>query len=605
MTLARGRRGAFALLVLLLQSCGGGGGDGGGSEPGLTARLSISTSNVSASGTPGDLAPERTVILAVTNDPPDVVYYEIDHSTNGLERVQFMQTGPAQGEIQFFFRPPGSLVNDTYEDSVEIRVCFDDLCRNDINGSPKTVRTAYVVNGDGPTSASLSRSVIELTADHREVIGRSESITATLNALPPSGVHIDTIQSSNAIDFVASGAPGLITDMTIGFVAGDRLDVGSYSDSVSVRVCYDQSCVRQVAGSPFEVATTFDVTLGVEPGLPSLQFLSREPLGHDVIDAEYSAAMNAIVMVGSNPQNAIHVFDIDTGIESEQLLARVPTAVAISPDGFTAAVGHEGRVSVMNLAMVGSAGAPAPTSLNISIPVHDIALDGDGHVYAVPIYEMGDNIHAIDIATNTEQQIPGFIERIRLQPGAQSLYGMPDIPPTELRKWDVTSDVPSYLYRWPYFGEHDACFDFWFSEPGDRIYTGCGQTFSASADPAQDMIYVGSVPLSEPTGYDDNYIRSLSHSAAENEIALVEWHHFDCELGPLYRPCYTRLAYVDDVLYNRTAIYGIGPVTTGGASFAQRGRYVFHDAQSSRKYLISELEGASSEDLRYWISVIQ
>ncbi|MGD9691156.1 MAG: hypothetical protein AB7P44_08260 [Steroidobacteraceae bacterium] len=600
------RSGPILLLTVLLQACGGGGGGGGdGGGSGSTARVSFSTTNVSASATPGDLAPQRTVILTVTNNPPPTVYYTIDHSAIGLEIVQFVQTGPGQGELRFSFRSPGSLANGTYNDTVEIRVCPDDLCRTDLRGSPATVRTAYVVSGSGTTSAVVNPSIINLTADQREVIGRREDVTVTLNALPPSGIRIQTIQSSNALDFVAWGATGLVTNLDLGFDAGDELALGTYTDSVSVRVCYDDSCVRQIAGSPFTISTTLNVTLGVEPGVAPLQVLSRQPLGHDVIDAEYSAAMNAIVMVGSNPQNAIYVFDIDTGIESERLLSLAPTAVSVSPDGLTAAVGHDAFISVVDLPDVGDAGAPPPIVLNVSIPVNDVALDGNGHVYAVPISEQGDNIHAIDIATNTEQQTPGFVERIRLQPGALALYGLPDLPPNDLEKWNVSSGVPNYLYRWPYDLEHDACDDFWFSEPGDRIHTGCGKMFSASADPAQDLILVGSLALTEPAGRGENYIQSLSHSAVDNEIALLEWHFFDCNLGPLYRPCYTRLAYFDDTTFNRTALYGIGPVTSGGISYAQRGRYVFHDGQSSQKYLIGELEAPPSEDQRYWISVIQ
>jgi hypothetical protein len=83
---------SILLLVSLLQACGGGGGgDGGGS--GSSARLTLSATNVSASATPGDLVPERTVILTVTNNLRPVVYYTLDHSTNGLEVIQFMQTG--------------------------------------------------------------------------------------------------------------------------------------------------------------------------------------------------------------------------------------------------------------------------------------------------------------------------------------------------------------------------------------------------------------------------------------------------------------------------------------------------------------------------------
>lgn len=605
MKLAFARAGLIALTSLGLQSCGGGGGgsDGGGSGP--APRLTLSPTSVSVAAVPGELAPTAEVTLTVSNPPTAGLYLQAGYSAIGLESIDFVPTSQTQGTIHLRFKGPGSLNNGSYQDTIEVHVCTDNACNDDISGSPQTIQTAYVVSGDGPASATVSRTDITLTADHREGIGRSEPLTITLNSLPPSGIHLDTTRSSNAIQSVGVGATGLITDMTVYFAAGDELNVGTYNDFVTVKLCYDESCVRQVGGSPFTISTTFNVTLGIEPGLSSLQFLSRASLGHDVIDAEFSAAMNAIVTVGSYPQNAIYVYDVANGVESAQLLGKPPTAVSVSPDGLTAAVGHDASISVVDLSAVGDAGAPAPAVLNVGIPVHDLALDGNGHVYAVPIHEQGDTIRSVDIATNTEQQTPGFVERIRMQPGAQYLYGAPAMVPSELNKWDVSSGVASFLYSWQYFSEHTSCMDFWFNESGDRIYTVCGETFSANADPAQDLIYAGTIPLTGAATSLDTRIRSLSHSAAGNEIALIEWDSFDCAIGPPYGPCYTRLAYFDDALYNRTAIYGIGPVTIGGAPYAQRGRYVFHDGQSSRKLLISELEAPPGEDQRFWIGVIQ
>ena len=600
------RSGALCACAVLLLSCGGGGGgdSGGNDDPHAGARLELSTRSVSASGTPGDLAPEQTFTFVVTNNPPAELYIDYNHSTNGVYRVEFEQTGPAEGTMKVVFHEAGSLLNNTYADTIEIHLCFDIQCRTEVKNSPATVATTYVVSGDGPSSASLSQNSIELTADQREDLERRQDLIATIDVVPPAGLHIQTSFTSNAVKFVARGAVLETTQITVGFNPGSQFAVGSYDDTVTIKLCYAENCVRQIGGSPFTVSTTLNVTLGVEPGLPQLQFLSRQPLGHDVIDAAYSAAMNAVVMVGSSPANALYVYDIDDATERSQPLTKLPTALSVSPDGLIAAVGHDAFISVVNLATVGDAAAPAPTVLNVSIPVYDIAIDGNGHVYAVPIEEISDNIYAIDIATNTEQQTPASVEKIAVHPGAQSLYGLPDSPVGDLRKWDISSGVPSYLYAYQYQFELRTCMNYWFSEIGDRIYTACGETFSASANPSEDMIRVGTIPLTEPVSADEHYIRSLSHSAADHEIALVEWQFFDCIIGPLYSPCYTHLAYVDDATLNQTAIFSIGPVTTGGSTYVQRGRYVFHDEGSTHKILITELEEPPSNDQRYWLNVI-
>jgi hypothetical protein len=592
----------FALALLV--ACGGGGGGDGGSGQNDDPRVAFSANSVTASGTPGDLAPEETITFSVSNNPPDLLYIGLDHSTSGIEHVEWEQAGPAQGSIKVVFREPGSLLNGTYTDSIEVSVCLDNLCRQHVNGSPETLTASLVVSGEGPATATLSQTEFQLQADQRETGQRRAELTAAIANLPPARMWVQNSSTTNAIDFLAEGAVTASTHMTIGFKVANELGVGTYHDTVTVRLCYADNCVRQVPGSPFTVNTTLAITLGLEPGYEALPILSRTPLRHDILDAEYSAGLNAIVMTATYPGNAIYVYDLDTGVEREQALAKAPTSLSVAPDGLTAAVGHDAFVSVIDLAGIEAGGSPAPVVLNVSIPVHGVALDGQGHVFAVPRSEDGDNIHAIDIATNVEQQTPGYVERIRVQPGSQFLYGTSDIVSSDLRKWDVSSGVASYLYAWPYFNERSVCREFWFNEPGDRIYAACGEVFTADADSAQDLQLAGTMALTEPVSDSENQIRALSHSAARQEIAIVESMFFDCEIGPLYSPCFTRFATFDDATLVRTSIYGIGSLRTGGTDYAQRGVYVFHDAASGRRILIGELEGPPGEDSRFWLEVV-
>ena len=113
-------------------------------------------------------------------------------------------------------------------------------------------------------------------------------------------------------------------------------------------------------GSPFSVSSTFTVGTVPEPGVTPLDVASRVALPHDVIDAEFSKTLNRIVMVGNYPANALYLYDPASGTEQQQALSAIPIAVSISPDGLTAAVGHDATITVVDLTMVGQPGAPAP-----------------------------------------------------------------------------------------------------------------------------------------------------------------------------------------------------------------------------------------------------
>ena len=170
MKLAGVRAGVIVLLATLLQSCGGGGdgeGDGGGnSTPG--PRLAVSTDSVSATATPGELAPTFDVEVLVSNAPAEPLWTEGTYSNVGIESVEFTDTGAGIGTLHIVFKLPSTLLNDTYEDTIEVHVCRAQGCAEEIRNSPLNIRVSYAVSGDGLTTATISDTTLEATADHRE-----------------------------------------------------------------------------------------------------------------------------------------------------------------------------------------------------------------------------------------------------------------------------------------------------------------------------------------------------------------------------------------------------------------------------------------------------
>ena len=612
MKLANGRLGVFLLFASLLQSCGGGGGgnnSGGGPGPGPdpAPRLSVDTTEISVSALPGDDFPRSQVTATVTNPPDEGLFVGTLHTANGISSLDFSPISATQGQLLIFFQSPSSIQNGTYEDTVELHVCTDDQCANDIAGSPVTIRTSYVVNGS--RSASIDRNSIELRTDTQQGDYHTETVQLTIPSPPFGGAFLQIDHSRNAIlSVIVEGVTQTLTNVNVEILNGQSMRPGVYDDTVTITVCYDSSCTRQLDGSPFNITSHVTVDTGPEPDVDPLQVLSRVVLPHDVIDAEYSESLDAVVMVGSYPANALYVYDVNAGTEQQLTLPSTPTAVSVAPDGLTAAVGHDALITVADLTSVGQPTAPAPTTLNVSADVYDLVLDGNGFVHAFPRVDQWVALHTIHIATNTEQFGAGILRagsHARLHPSGSHLYAADNgLSPSDIAKWDISSGTGALLYDSPYHGDYAMCGDLWFQKDGTRIYTPCGNTFRSSTDPVQDMLYAGALELSTADFF-GWLIRSLSHSSVTKEIVLIETETESCDFIPEEAGrCFTHLATYESDFLNRQSVFSIGPVTVGEWSYPQRGLFVFHDGAGNRKVLLSRLDGMENPDTEYYLSVI-
>jgi len=608
MTRATSRIAAILLAAGLLSSCGGGGGEDGGGRSDKP-QLSASTTTVSVSAQPGEAAPQFTVVVRIDNPPSSGLWATYDYTTNGVEDVGFDTNSAPQISLPIQFRSPNDIPNDHYEDTITLHVCTDQFCEDDIDGSPATIRVAYDVAGG--IRATLSREQIDSQADGRDTTVHQEAVELTTDRPLEEGAAVRVTYTQQAIAFVDTEALSATqTRIRIYYKLGSKLDFGMHDDRITLKVCYDLDCYKELLGSPLRIYTHHDVTIDPEPGFESLEVASRTALGHDVLDAEFSRALNRIVMVSGKPVNALYVYDVTTGTESQQLLDYEPRAVSIAPDGLSAAVGHFSRISVIDLTQVGDAGAPAPIVLNIDSPVFDLVLDGSGKVHVTSELLDREPPRSVDIATNTLTIGTGLMTsrtRARLNPSATSFYDAhPTFSPTRTAKWDISSGTATYLYdSWKDQTVYDVCGNVWFNNAGSLLYTACGTVFTSSVVREDDLLYVGALELTNDSTVGDHshVIRSLSESAARDEIAVVEVLK-ECELPVFEGTCYTHLALYDAATRTRRALFAIQPVTEGDVTYAQLGYHVFHDAVNGRMYLISRLERKSRAEA-FYLSVIE
>lgn len=622
MSLAHRRAGSFArasfivAVAALLQSCGGGGssngsggnGNGNGNGNDTTPGVTANTTTVSQAAEPGDLGPTGAITLTVTNPPDEGLFVGGNFSANGIEAIDLVTLNETQAQVVVYFRLPGSLPDGTYDDDITLQVCLDDACNDEIRGSPLAFTTHYTVSGG--RAATIDRDTVELEVDSQDPNNKRETIRVTLDEFAEGGFYVEAEQSTNAVletYVVTQSQTDANVDIT--FKSGSEVGTGPHDDTVTIRVCYESSCARQLEGSPFTVTTRLNVSVGAEPGFAPMPFLSRVALPHDVVDAEFDKALNALVMVSNQPSNAIYVYDVATGVERSQALPKRPMAVSVAPDGQTAAVGHDALVSVFDLTTLGQPGAPDPTLLNVSSDMFDIVLDGNGFVHVFPLTDQWEQPHSIEIATNTETLGNASIydsTRARLHPNGQWIYTADNgLSPSDIAKLDITSGAAAALYDSPYHGDYEMCGNLWFSEDGATIYTACGNTFRSSADQAQDMIYTGGLELS-PSDFYGWQVRSLSQSDADDEIALIESERYTCEIVPgSAGPCYTHLALYESQFLNKLATYAIGPVSVDGQDYAQHGLYVFHDPLTGHKLVIGKALDSPDPLQAYFLSVVE
>lgn len=397
---------------------------------------------------------------------------------------------------------------------------------------------------------------------------------------------------------------------------------GTYTDRVTFNACLDQACDRPVVGSPLAVTYTYTVT-GTDPetgetGPPAdsiaapLEVQSRVALSHDVRDAEYSRSLDRVVMVATVPGNALYVYDPATGTEESVALAEEPTAVSISPDGLTAAVGHRGSISIVDLGQVGQPQPPEPLQLATTADAFDVALDGQGRAH-VTTYGETDvtpvDLVTIDIATGVERRITtvGYGNVVaRLEPiGGYLFIGRSDSGVVE--KWDMTGDFGQLInYADTECSGSYGCGESWFNESGSRVYQQSGRVIGTDGPQNMNLPHVGDLALSgSESTLGDNLIVWLDHHTARNEIAVVDAAPVWCNVPDFGNPCYPRFSTFDSGLLTRLSIHSFAPMKIDGTPHIHRGLFVFYRSDGSSKVLLSRLDTMFDPERNHYLSVLE
>lgn len=300
-------------------------------------------------------------------------------------------------------------------------------------------------------------------------------------------------------------------------------------------------------------------------------------LSWPITDAEYSRPLDRIVAVSSEG-NLLHVLDPVTGDSTSVTLPSPPTCVSVGPGGTSAAVGHNGSVSYVELT------TPAVVkTIPTTCSVFDVVLAGNGYIYAFPFDGQWGYIRCLKISDGTEVLSSGYSiyprTRAKLHPDGTSIYGANNgLTPSDFEKYGIANGRAQRLYDSPYHGEYSFDGDLWISDDGYRLFARSGNVFRASPLAAEDMTWNGSVGTT---------VAWLDHSSAADRLALVPRNTSTDDTRDL------EVRLQDASYLTRLRTDRLPWVPARGVFHRAHGRYVFFDSTGTKYHVLFQADASA------------
>lgn len=279
------------------------------------------------------------------------------------------------------------------------------------------------------------------------------------------------------------------------------------------------------------------------------------------IRAEYSTALDRMILISTNP-DLLTIFDPVTSSGQTVSLSMPPTALSISTDGLRAAVGHDGRISYVNL-LTGIVEKTFP----VTTTVYDLAL-GAKDIFAFPLRDQWEDVRIVNIATGTEtlwNHIYAGSTAGKISPNGKYLYI------NSSKRYDITqATLPSAFDA---ISGHQP--RQWFSQDGARLFNGSGQVFRLSDVASQDLQYNGTIESEGVRAVADSSVQQVTATIATGSTKDTAIKFF----GQQY------LAVLGSI--------AIPKLTSGSNSYDAHGRYLFWNAAGNRLFAIVQADETS------------
>lgn len=325
--------------------------------------------------------------------------------------------------------------------------------------------------------------------------------------------------------------------------------------------------VRLTASTPYNSASD---DLSIDCSAP------RQVLPANLVDAEYSLALDRYVLVASGPAT-LHLHDPASGTSTSVNLSHTPTAVSVSPNGLRAAVGHGGYVSTVNLQTMA-----VIATYSMTMNVGEIVYGADNRIHcferagftSYKVYTINTTTNAI--SNNNEIVWADSYTRARLHPAGAKIYGTRTGSPDDIVAYDVATTPVTTIGDSPYHGEYYFGGDLWFTTDGVNIITRSGNVFYSSTNSTIDMTF-----RLKLTGT-ATYLGWAVHSAAAGKIATLS-----SDYTTAGDPTHGFLEIYSPTTFTATSRMNIPPVRDGTSNYDTIGRWAAYRSDGSALYVIA------------------
>jgi hypothetical protein len=346
----------FALVLILastLQACGGGGGgtdattgsgnDGttGSGNSGAASSvlyLTTSTSSVTKAASPTDGLTDVAATLNLANATGVSFYYQPSFTGTAVTAVsidwQAASGNNVVGAADISLYSPSLIGSGTYHDTVQVKVCTDSACQNQVAGSPVSIAVTYTVAGNAVSDATYAVTPTSLAL---EAPTNGSAPTATVNItaydLPPYNAYVvfnsqtgGPVGSMSFQQLSANPEPYAYATgaLTVTMKAPAALGPGVYSDVITLSICYDSRCTKLAPGSPYSIPVSYTVTASAGREFQqlivdqSLTALSVDPTGQIL----YGTTTENV-----NTSTAAQLIQIDPASGAVTSLLTLPTSI--------------------------------------------------------------------------------------------------------------------------------------------------------------------------------------------------------------------------------------------------------------------------------------
>jgi len=239
-------------------------------------------------------------------------------------------------------------------------------------------------------------------------------------------------------------------------------------------------------------------------------------INKNIVAADFCRTSNKIVCVSTNP-NVLSVIDPDEKTIKDYNLSYIPQCLSVSTNGSIAVVGHDKKMTVFDIDKM------TLNELSTSYNASNITVSNDGYAYIFPKYGVWKTIYTTTTMTYLGINIYTGQEYYNQLGNFSQTYGK--VPPNDKSLYYVDG-YSSYIYRFnidkgnltypnsQYYNDYSIGNNFWFSENGDRIFTGGKQVLKADYIPLIDRVPNGKINC-------NGQIKSLFHINSSGRIYLT------------------------------------------------------------------------------------